>query len=220
MSSTTLVGTLGALALASFLATAASAATIRGVVLPPAVRTASAERSPESVRNALCEAVVYLEEAPPKVEKKIAKKAAPVDTLVQKDHHFLPRVLPVAVGTRVRFENHDHIYHSVFSVSPAKRFDLGKHPPGQAGEVTFDRPGLVQLYCDIDRAMAGFVFVTPNHLFVRPDPTGAFTFPKLPKGTYTVKVWHPRFGERTQTVEIPRKGDAVIALSYDASPKQ
>jgi plastocyanin len=206
-----------AVALASCAATAASAATIRGVVSAPAYRSAAATRP----ANGIAEAVVYLSEVPPKIEKKLEKqiakklaKKATNDTLVEKDHRFVPRVLPVAAGTVVRFENQDRIYHSVFSVSRAKRFDLGKHPPGETGEVVFDQTGAVQLYCGIDRAMAGFVFVTPNHLFVRPTPAGEFVFPKLPRGTYTVNVWHPRYGQRKQTVEIPKKGDAVVALSY------
>jgi hypothetical protein len=73
---------------------------------------------------------------------------------------------------------------------------------------------VVQLFNDLDPTMAGFVLVLPHHLFTRPDSTGAWSFPKLPSGSYRVCVWHPRLGKMTRRVEIPKRGDAVLSLSY------
>ena len=39
-----------------------------------------------------------------------------------------PRITAVTAGTTVEFPNLDGIFHNVFSVSPVKRFDLGKYP--------------------------------------------------------------------------------------------
>jgi plastocyanin len=132
----------------------------------------------------------------------------------QVEHRFVPRVLPVALGTTVLFENRDRVWHNAFSISPAKRFDLGKYPPRQARAVTFDAPGVVQLYSDIDPSMAGFVFVSPTPIFTQPDPGGAFALPALPAGTYTLKVWHPTLGRLTRRVEVTGQADPTLSLTF------
>src|SRR6185369_3994692 len=52
--------------------------------------------------------------------------AAPPRSAVmdQIDKQFVPHVLPIAVGTEVRFPNHDQIHHHVYSFSRVKSFDL------------------------------------------------------------------------------------------------
>jgi plastocyanin len=45
----------------------------------------------------------------------------------QKNMTFAPDLVAVLVGTTVEFPNLDDIYHSVFSYSKAKRFDLGRY---------------------------------------------------------------------------------------------
>src|SRR5207248_5774076 len=70
----------------------------------------------------------------------------------QKNLAFTPRVLVVAAGTPVEFPNNDSVSHQVYSFSAAKRFQLplykGEvHPP-----ITFDRPWLVVLGCNIHDA--------------------------------------------------------------------
>ena len=139
-------------------------------------------------------------------------EVAAAPAITQVDHHFVPRVLPVAVGATVRFENRDRVYHNVFSVSPAKRFDVGKYAPRQSRQVSFDKPGVVPLYCDIDPAMAGFVFVAPTPLYTQPDAGGGFVLPDLPCGTYTLRVWHPTLGQLVRKVIVPAQGEAVVTL--------
>ena len=182
---------------------------IRGTVEAPAHDS----RSPGAPADRVTDAVVYLESVPPKLERKLAK--APCDSVIVEAHHqFAPRVLAVAAGTSVEFRNEDQIYHNCFSVSPTQKFDIGKCAPNTSRKVRFKRAGEVRLFCEIDPAMSGFVFVVPGHAFVRPDSSGAFTLPKLARGRYRVKVWHPSWGKLSRRVEVPRKGDAVVRLSY------
>jgi hypothetical protein len=113
----------------------------------------------------------------------------------------------------VVFENHDQRWHNAFSVSPARHFDLGSIPPGNARAVRFDRAGPVRVFCRLHADSSAYVFVAPNRYFARPDGSGAFALPALPPGAYVVRGWHPRFGERRWKVELPRKGVA-LALSF------
>jgi plastocyanin len=158
------------------------------------------------------DAVIYVDKRPASVPVPPPPTATP--ELGQKDQSFVPRVLAVQKGTVVSFPNHDPIFHNVFSVSPYKRFDLGKYPRGQTRKVRFDKPGLVNVYCDIHSDMAAFILVLPHHAFTMPAANGSFALPDLPAGTYTIKVWHPDLGEIHRDVDVPAHGDVTADFRY------
>ena len=62
------------------------------------------------------------------------------------------------VGTTVDFPNNDRVFHNVFSFRDGKRFDLGMYPIGTLRRVTFDKPGLSRLFCNIHPNMAAYVW--------------------------------------------------------------
>jgi len=162
--------------------------------------------------GAVSDAVVYVDKLPASVS--VPPPPATNPELGQKDQSFVPRVLAIQKGTVVSFPNHDPIFHNVFSVSPNKRFDLGKYPRGQTRKVRFDKTGLVNVYCDIHSDMAAFILVLPHHVFTMPAANGSFALPDLPAGTYTVKVWHPDFGEIHREVDVPAHGDVTADFRY------
>ena len=185
------------------LAGAAEAGVIRGTVaLPSRAQGAT-----------LLDAVVYIDPLPERLTRKWRPHRRTF-TVVQRSRRFQPRVIALPVGSSVRFVNRDDVYHNVFSVSPAKRFDLGKYPPNAVNQVTFSRPGTVNLFCDIHPGMAAWVLVVPHRLFVRPQSNGTFALPKLPPGTYTLVAWHPAYGRVTRQVEVPRRGDVRVAVKF------
>ena len=104
----------------------------------------------------------------------------------QRNERFVPHVLAVMVGTVVDFPNSDLIYHNVFSLSRAKRFDLGRYAAGKSKAVRMDRPGVVRVFCDIHSHMNAFVLVFNHPFFDVTDVEGRFELPSLPSGTYTV----------------------------------
>ena len=130
-------------------------------------------------------AVVYLEGSFPK------SISPPTKQVAQKDLSFVPALLPVPVGTRIEFPNFDDTYHSVFSYSPPKRFDLGRYRRDEqpVPSVTFDVPGLVTLRCDIHEHMRGLILVLNTPYFVTTDAEGRFRLSGLPSGHYTLKAW-------------------------------
>jgi plastocyanin len=160
------------------------------------------------------DAVVYVSEVPARAESALAAAQRPAPQLAQKDQSFVPRVIAIAVGTTIDFPNQDPIYHNVFSLSPARRFDLGKYPRGASRPVTFPKPGLVNVYCDIHSNMEAFVLVLPHHAFAQPTAAGEFALPDLPAGTYVLNAWHPDLGTRSATVEVPETGTVVVDLGY------
>ncbi len=108
----------------------------------------------------------------------------------QIDKQFVPHVLPIAVGTAVRFPNHDQIHHHVYSFSRVKSFDLPLSKDEEAPPVVFDAPGVVKVGCNIHDWMMGVVLVVPTPYFATTDDGGAFVLRDVPAGDVTVTAWH------------------------------
>lgn len=81
--------------------------------------------------------------------------------VTQKNKAFSAKKLTVKVGDTVKFVNEDNFAHNVFSLSPAKSFDLGSVGNGGSKSITFDKPGKVQVECAIRPDMQLDIEVTP-----------------------------------------------------------
>jgi plastocyanin len=165
------------------------------------------------VHGLVSDAVISVDHVPAATES-VLTAAAARPRLAQKDQAFAPRVVPVAVGTAVDFPNLDPIYHNVFSLSPVKRFDLGKYPQGHSKTIVFNRTGLVNVYCEIHSGMEAFVLVLPHHGFTQPHANGEYQLPDLPAGHYTVRCWQPDLGPITREIDAPENGSVTLDLSY------
>lgn len=130
-------------------------------------------------------AVVYL-------ESPAAKKAlqAVEGEMRQKNLRFLPEVLPITVGSAVRFPNQDDEYHNVLSYSFAKEFDLGRYlKTAQAPTVIFEEPGLVEVNCEIHEHMRAFILVLETPYFTKASAEGRFQIKNVPAGRYALRAW-------------------------------
>ena len=131
----------------------------------------------------IIDAVIWLEaaEAPA-----VASSSPPV--LDQRNLEFLPHVLVVRVGTKVKFPNNDRVFHNVFSFKDGKKFDLGVYPIGAVKYVTFDQPGVSRLFCNIHPGMAAYVVSVDSPYFAASDASGSFMI-HAPAGRYTYHAW-------------------------------
>jgi plastocyanin len=143
-------------------------------------------------------AVVYLDGSFPK------PASLPTKEVAQKDLAFIPALLPVRIGTKVEFPSFDDTYHSIFSYSPAKRFDLGRYRPDERPipSQVFDKLGLITLRCDIHEHMRGLILVLNTPYFVMTDTSGHFRISGLPAGHYTIKAWINSTTTREKPVEL------------------
>jgi plastocyanin len=159
----------------------------------------------------LDEMVVYLES--PDADRAMPPPGKAVD-VAQKDARFEPRLVVISVGQTVNFLNSEEraIEHNVFSISKAKKFDLGLFGPAKSKSVTFDKPGPVLLRCSIHRYMDGVVFVSPTPYTSLVDKDGRYAIAEVPPGKWTLKTWQGRrrFAEQTITVTVePGKSTTV-----------
>lgn len=132
--------------------------------------------------------------------------------LAQQDTAFRPSVLVVPVGTRVEFPNGDAFFHNVFSYSSPKRFDLGRYPRGESRMVTFDRPGVVKVYCEIHQWMRAAVVVVENPYHDVVGADGRFRIPDVPPGRYELVAWDMDRNERVVPVTVPASGSVRVDL--------
>jgi len=126
----------------------------------------------------------------------------------QRGAMFSPHVLPVVVGTTVEWPNQDEIFHNVFSISDTKQFDLGLYKHPEVKQVTFDRPGRVDAFCSIHKAMNCIILVLENPYFAAADEHGRYSIANVPAGTYDVKAWHERLPSQTTKIVVPESGEA------------
>ncbi len=108
-----------------------------------------------------------------------------------KNQKLIPVVLPVRIGTAVSFWNRDTIQHRIYSISPAKQFELTIDKGESSAAVVFDKPGVVVMGSAINDLMIGYVYVLKTPWFARTGTDGKADLRDLPEGTYDVRVWHP-----------------------------
>jgi plastocyanin len=149
--------------------------------------------------------VVYLENVPvtppPEAEKFIH----------QRELTFSPGLLVIVKGTTVSFPNDDKVFHNVFSISKAAKFDLGLYKSGTSKSVTFDTPGVIDVYCNIHPQMVAKIRVVDNQFYAVTKADGAFRIPNVPPGTYPIVAWQA-YGEQ-------KRGEVVVAAGGTATTR-
>lgn len=160
-------------------------------------------KSQPEIRNV----IVFFADAPAQGSKPMRASIA------QKDEQFFPHVVAVKTGSSVDFPNDDSIFHNVFSLSRPATFDLGRYPSGASRARTFQKAGIVKVYCQIHSHMSAVVRVFDHGWFTIPADTGAFAIDGVPPGSYTLVAWHERIGERRERVTIRAGATTEIALT-------
>jgi plastocyanin len=154
-------------------------------------------------------AVVYIESVP--------GSFTPPSThpkLNQQDMVFKPLVLPIVVGTTVDFPNNDPLFHNVFSLSQPKEFDLGRYPQGEKKSVTFDKQGVVSVYCEIHSYMFATILVLQNPFYALPDEEGNYSIDNVPPGVYTVAFWFGRKKISTEKITVSANQTTIVNFTY------
>jgi plastocyanin len=157
------------------------------------------------------DAVVYLVQAP-------GTFTATTANMDQKQMQFIPHVLPVLIGTTVKFLNSDPTPHNVFS-GDYEKFNLGTWPQGQTKDHAFDKcakfPCVYTALCRVHAEMEGFVVVLQNPFFAVSGKDGRYAIENIPPGKYDVGIWHPKLKGQGKPVTVqagaPVTFDFVLA---------
>ena len=174
-------------------------------------RYAISDQSKEAKKNnPYDDIVVYLTPVDGKIS---VEPLQPFPVLNQKNVTFIPRVLPITVGTTVSIINEDRIYHNVFSKSNIQSFDIGKRPTGVVFNQTFTKPGAIQSFCTIHPDMSTYILVLETPYFVKTDNEGFYLFENIPTGKYWLEVFHPDFTIEKRQISLKTGSPQTIDLS-------
>ena len=188
------VAALGFVSLALVI-TAAGGSTIEGTVKATGLATSA-------------DAVVYIQQMP----GTFPASAKPAD-IDQRSMQFAPHVLPILVGTAVRFLNSDPTPHNVFSPDHEK-YNLGTWPQGQSKEHAFatcaKAPCVYVQLCRVHPEMEGYVVVLQNPFFAVTGADGHYKIANVPPGSYSVGVWHAKVKGQPKPVVVADAKSAVV----------
>ena len=141
-------------------------------------------------------------------------------TMLQKDKKFIPHVLTVRSGSVIDFPNQDPIFHNAFSNFSGQVFDIGLYRPGSTRSVTFNRPGIVRVFCNIHPHMSAVIVVVDTPWYTTTRQDGSFRINDVPPGEYRVHVFHERATAdelnglaRAVTIDAGEVNAGTIAIS-------
>jgi len=178
--------------------------------------TAQGLRSPSNI-------LVYLAKGP-SVTTDLSKVKFIMD---QHNLTFSPHILPILAGSTVHFPNNDSVNHNVFSLSRTKNFNFGSYKPGESKTIVFDKPGIVEVRCDVHAEMLAYIMVMESPFWAVTDDAGRFEIPDvtslkqngiegitdLPAGNYVIKTWHEKLKTPKEAVAVPGDGRVSVQLS-------
>jgi plastocyanin len=104
---------------------------------------------------------------------------------------FIPGLLVVRQGQPVLFRNSEDVLHNVRvgeSGTAQPVFNVAT-VPGNSYTYKFDRTGFYSVSCDVHETMHADIFVTSAPYAVVADESGAFTFPDVAAGSYTLALY-------------------------------
>lgn len=160
-----------------------------------------------SAQRGLRNAVVSLAAPPPGGQWTFS--TAPV-FLDQRQCVFIPRVTLVPAGGTVEFLNSDRLLHNIHSAGHANAVFNRTQPRGRTIPITFTKPEIVRINCDLHGWMRAWVVVMAHPFHAVTGPEGEFALDNLPAGKYTLSIWHEKLGTATRDVTLGESDAAVV----------
>jgi plastocyanin len=154
--------------------------------------------------------VVWLETPPPGAPSTPPPNPAQMD---QKECVFTPRVVLVPASGAVQFLNSDRLLHNLHSTPKENPSFNRTQPKGRTIPITFAKPEIIRLDCDLHSWMRGWVVVTEHAFYAISDSQGRFRLDNLPPGRYSLQIWHERLGRASRTLTVT--GDAATPVTIE-----
>jgi plastocyanin len=163
-----------------------------------------------SPQRELRNAVVWIENPPPGV----APASAPADKVEidQSGCTFVPRVVVIPAGGTVDFLNSDRLLHNLHATPKLNAAFNRTQPKSRTIPVTFTKPEIVKVACDLHSWMTAWVVVAANPWYAVTGPDGQFAFDNLPPGQYKLSVWHERLGTVPGTVTVTEQQPGRVTV--------
>lgn len=163
-----------------------------------------------SPQKELRNAVVWIDNPPA-----AAVPASPPADKVEIDQNgcaFIPRVVVVPAGGTVDFLNSDRLLHNIHATPQLNASFNRTQPKSRTIPVTFTKPEIVKVSCDLHSWMTAWVVVAENPWYAVTGADGSFAFDNLPPGQYKLSVWHERLGTVPATVTVAEQQPGRVTV--------
>jgi plastocyanin len=134
----------------------------------------------------------------------------------QKQCVFVPRVIVVPAGGTVEFLNSDRLLHNLHSASTDNPSFNRTQPKGRTIPIAFRKPEIIRIDCDLHPWMRAWVVVAEHPFHAVTNDRGEFVLENVPRGTYTLQVWHESLGVVKKDVAV---SDGVTAVTVEMARK-
>jgi plastocyanin len=139
-------------------------------------------------------------------DKAWAVPTTPV-TLDQNGCMYKPHVIGIMAGQNIEVKNSDPTNHNIHPQPTVNQdWNESQAPGSEAKMKTFPRQEvMIPVKCNIHPWMRSYIGVVGHPFFAVTGDDGTFTIKGLPPGTYTVQVWHEKYGTQDMTVTVGAK---------------
>lgn len=138
--------------------------------------------------------------------------------LDQNGCRFVPHVLLLPVGAKLKIKNSDGILHNIHTHGEQNR-PINKAQPRflKVISVSFDKPEIIRVVCDVHNWMNGYILVMDHPYYAVTDTNGNFELAGVPGGSYTLKYWHETLGNETQAVTVKKGVTEKVSFQFKKS---
>lgn len=162
-----------------------------------------------SAKRGIRNAVVSLQTPPPGAKWEGTPRPGQMDQL---GCVYAPRVVVVPVGGTVDFLNSDRLLHNLHSAGKDNPPFSRTQPKGRTISMTFAKPEIVRIDCDLHSWMRAWVVVAAHPFYAVTGSDGEFALEGVPPGRYTLQIWQESLGTVTKEVVVPESGAATATV--------
>jgi hypothetical protein len=123
-----------------------------------------------------------------------------------------PQIAAVSAGTVLRFRNDEDVLHNLRVVGGRESvLDVGLPNRGAVAEATAEA-GVFRITDDAAHPwIESYLFVAPHPYVVVTNAEGRFSLPRVPVGSYQIRLWHPGILDGGPTSSgRPRRGAPIV----------
>ncbi|MCA9251771.1 MAG: hypothetical protein KDA54_11615 [Phycisphaerales bacterium] len=130
---------------------------------------------------------------------------------------YHPHVQALQAKQPMIVKNSDATLHNIHSFAEKqKAFNFAQPKQGDEKEVTFSRPEIVKVKCDVHPWMSAYIGVFDHPFHAVTEKDGTCELADLPPGEYTLAAWHETFGEVEQKVTVADGEAAEVEFVFKA----
>lgn len=125
---------------------------------------------------------------------------------------YKPHMIGVQTGQSINVKNSDPTNHNIHPQPTINQEWNESQPPGGEDKMkTFARQEvMIPVKCNVHSWMRSYIGVVSHPFFAVTGDDGTFTLKGLPPGTYTIQLWHEKYGTQEQQVTVGAKESKTL----------